>query len=247
METVFLIFKNIIFIDFQWKLFCLFSFLSKKSFVRKINANRKCFFKKEIGCREIALTLLFLELRVHILRCCRYGAEAHESGMYHFIFLSIGDPTIRSTGKIFAQYESKIKTIIILKWPPMEAAFSRDHVTYLSVWPAATSHYSEIIIRVVRVLAKSISKHPALVYSNHQVSNDISYVLLSLWVRLKVVTSQITHHRGRLVPMPPKRLKYLVYDPKQHKTAGKCHPISFLKKHFRFALIFRTNDFFVRK
>ena len=105
-----------------------------------------------------------------------------------------------------------------------DGAFSRDHVTYLSVeWPAATSHYSVIIIRVVRVLAKSISKHPALVYSNHQVSNDISYVLLSLWVRLKVVTSQITHHRGRLVPMPPKRLKYLVYDPKQHKTAGKCH------------------------
>ena len=146
METVFLIFKNLIFIDFQWKLFCLFSFLSKKSFVRKINANRKCCFKKEIGCREIALTLLFLELRVHILRCCRYGAETHESGMYHSIFLSMGDPTTRSTGKIFAQSESKIKTIIILKWPPMEAAFSRDHVTYLSVeWPAATSHYSVII------------------------------------------------------------------------------------------------------
>ena len=78
----------------------VFYFLSKKSFVRKINANRKCFFKKEIGCREIALTLLFLELRVHILRWCRYGAEAHESGMYHFIFLSMGDPTTRSTGKI---------------------------------------------------------------------------------------------------------------------------------------------------
>ena len=91
--------------------FC-FSFLSKKSFARKINANRKCFFKKEIGCREIALTLLFLELRVHILRCCRYGAETHESGMYHSIFLSMGDPTTRSTGKIFAQSESKIKTII---------------------------------------------------------------------------------------------------------------------------------------
>ena len=107
----FFIFKNLIFIDFQWKLFCLFSFLSKKSFVRKINANRKCFFKKEIGCREIALTLLFLELRVHILRCCRYGAETHESGMYHSIFLSMGDPTTRSTGKIFTQSESKIKTI----------------------------------------------------------------------------------------------------------------------------------------
>ena len=124
METVFLIFKNLIFIDFQWKLFCIFSFLSKKSFVRKINANRKCFFKKEIGCREIALTLLFLELRVHILRCCRYGAEAHESGMYHFIFLSMGDPTTRSKGKIFAQSESKIKTIYwsahrwsLLTWP----------------------------------------------------------------------------------------------------------------------------------
>ena len=88
-----------------------FSFLSKKLFVRKINANRKCFFKKEIWCREIALTLLFLELRVHILRCCRYGAETHESGMYHSIVLS----TTRSTGKIFAQSESKIKTIIILK------------------------------------------------------------------------------------------------------------------------------------
>ena len=88
METVFLIFKNLIFIDFQWKLFCLFSFLSKKSFVRKINANRKCFFKKEIGCREIALTLLFLELRVHILRWCRYGAETHESGMPTCIIIS---------------------------------------------------------------------------------------------------------------------------------------------------------------
>ena len=79
-----MIFKNRIFIDFQWKLFFVCSFLSKKSFVRKINANRKCFFKKEIGCRVIALTLLFLELRVHILRC--YGAETHESVMYHSIF-----------------------------------------------------------------------------------------------------------------------------------------------------------------
>ena len=43
----FLIFKNLIFIDFQWKLFFIFYFLSKKPFVGKINANRKGFYKKK--------------------------------------------------------------------------------------------------------------------------------------------------------------------------------------------------------
>ena len=145
METVFWFLKTAFSLIFNGNCFCfLFSF--EKVICSENQCKSKMFFKKEIRCREIALTLLFFELRVHILRWCRYGAETHESGMYHFIFLSMGDPTTRSTGEIFAQSESKIKTIIILKWPPMEAAFSRDHVTYLSVeWPAATSHYSVII------------------------------------------------------------------------------------------------------
>ena len=111
METFYFILKTAFSLIFNGNCFCcLFSF--EKIICSENQRKSKMFFTKEIRCREIALTLLFLELRVHILRCGRYGAETHESGMYHSIFLSMGDPTTRSTGKIFAQSESKIKIII---------------------------------------------------------------------------------------------------------------------------------------
>ena len=123
METFYFILKTAFSLIFNGNCFCfLFSF--EKIICSENQCKSKMFFKKEIRCREIALTLLFLELRVHILRWCRYGAEAHESGMYHFIFLSMGDPTTRSTGKIFAQSESKIKTI-----------YWSDHRWSLLTWP----------------------------------------------------------------------------------------------------------------
>ena len=87
METVFWFLKTAFSLIFNGNCFCfLFSF--EKVICSENQCKSKMFFKKEIRCREIALTLLFLELRVHILRWCRYGAETHESGMPTCIIIS---------------------------------------------------------------------------------------------------------------------------------------------------------------
>ena len=109
METVFWFLKTAFSLIFNGNCFCfLFSF--EKVICSENQCKSKMFFKKEIRCREIALTLLFLELRVHILRCCRYGAISRHPISFlkkHFRFALI----FRTND--FSERKEKQKTVSI--------------------------------------------------------------------------------------------------------------------------------------
>ena len=128
---LFLIFKNLIFIDFQWKLFCLFSFLSKKSFVRKINANRKCFFqKRNLVPRNCSNSFVFgvESSYFEMLQVWSWNARIWDVSLYIFVY---GGPHHPFDGENIRPVWIQNKNNI-LKWPPMEPS----HVTtwHINQW-----------------------------------------------------------------------------------------------------------------
>ena len=87
---------------------------------------------------------------------------------------------------------------------------------------------------------------------------DIVFILDSDWANIfpveRVVGSPIDKNIEWYIPDSCVSAPYLQHlkiwtlnSKNKRVRAISRHPISFLKKHFRFALIFRTNDFFERK